>query len=252
MDRIVIFADHVIGYHISEYLHDNQIDFEILKIVSNQNNKSWWPRLEHNPKLSNNVFFFDTESTYSELLKTDIDYLLLLSWKHILPESIIKHVKKSIINLHYSLLPKHRGVYPINHAIESGDTETGITFHIVVNSIDAGPIIEQKKINIDPSDDASILLDKLDTIAYDTFKKIWKERNSWQEKFKPQIGKSCYNSHKKYLMNSKIDLESNFKGKDLINLIRSRNFGDKSLAYFIDEESGIKYFIHLKVIKSEE
>jgi methionyl-tRNA formyltransferase len=65
------------------------------------------------------------------------------------------------INVHASLLPKYRGAAPINWAIINGDRLTGNTIMKVVPRMDAGPMILQSQITINPDDDALTLEEKL-------------------------------------------------------------------------------------------
>ena len=53
------------------------------------------------------------------------------------------------INVHASLLPKYRGASPIQQALLSGDTETGVTVQRMVKELDSGPILAQRKIKIE-------------------------------------------------------------------------------------------------------
>ncbi len=50
-----------------------------------------------------------------------------------------------VVNLHWSLLPLHRGPCPATAAILAGDTESGLTLHAVTSSIDGGPILAQAR-----------------------------------------------------------------------------------------------------------
>lgn len=58
-----------------------------------------------------------------------------------------------LVNVHNSLLPRHRGVRPINWALKQGDTEHGVTVHEITPGIDDGPIIGQRSFSIDPERD---------------------------------------------------------------------------------------------------
>ena len=54
------------------------------------------------------------------------------------------------MNVHASLLPRHRGAAPVNHAILSGDTETGVTIMLMDEQLDHGPILAQRSLPIGP------------------------------------------------------------------------------------------------------
>lgn len=252
MDKVVVLADHNIGYDLVEYLFNNQSDFKLEKIYTNQNNQSWWKRIEDNKNIYHILNFYDSHKTPNELQLLEIDYLLLLSWKHIIPETLINSVRKKVVNLHYSLLPNHRGVYPINNAIMNGDKATGITYHVVNAEIDSGDIIAQEKIDIMWTDDTYTLLKKLDAIAFNLFKEIWPNRTKWDVRLIKQEKNLSYNSKKKFELSNLISMQKYYKAEDLVNILRSKTFNEKTSAYFIDEESGEKFSIKIKIVKLDE
>jgi len=65
------------------------------------------------------------------------------------------------INVHASLLPRHRGAAPIAHAILAGDTETGVTVQRMAARLDAGDILAQEATPIGPRETAGELTDRL-------------------------------------------------------------------------------------------
>lgn len=84
-----------------------------------------------------------------------------------LPEVIWAMPPLGTFNLHASLLPQYRGAAPINWAIINGETETGVTTFFLNAKIDEGAIIDYRKVEILPSDNAGSLHDKLMTIGAD-------------------------------------------------------------------------------------
>lgn len=65
------------------------------------------------------------------------------------------------INLHGSLLPRHRGAAPVNWAILSGDTATGVSVITLAQRMDAGEILAEGRTAIDPQETAGELHDRL-------------------------------------------------------------------------------------------
>lgn len=87
------------------------------------------------------------------------DYFLVVSYGKLIPNDWLATAKT--LNVHFSLLPKYRGALCIQEALKNGDHETGVTLMEMVEKLDAGPIISQKKIKIDLSDDVASLTTKL-------------------------------------------------------------------------------------------
>ena len=84
----------------------------------------------------------------NEILKLNPDIILVGSWSEKFKKPIINLPKIGTINCHPSLLPKYRGPNPYMRVIMNGETETGVTFHLMDENLDTGPILWQKKINI--------------------------------------------------------------------------------------------------------
>lgn len=79
----------------------------------------------------------------------------------ILPVDVFQIPEHGAVNLHTSLLPKYRGAAPIQWAIMNGERETGVTTFLIDREVDTGDILMQKRIPINPDEDAGSLHDKL-------------------------------------------------------------------------------------------
>lgn len=79
----------------------------------------------------------------------------------ILPASLISIPVHGTINLHASLLPAYRGAAPIQHALFNGEKETGVSIIKITPKVDAGNILAQEIVPIDPDENAGSLHDKL-------------------------------------------------------------------------------------------
>lgn len=80
--------------------------------------------------------------------KLNIDLSIVVAYGSILPENIINKPKFGTLNIHYSLLPKYRGASPLESALLSGDSETGVTIQKMVRKLDAGDIVATESLNI--------------------------------------------------------------------------------------------------------
>jgi methionyl-tRNA formyltransferase len=79
-------------------------------------------------------------------LKISFDFFLIAAYSKILTKDILQLPRLGVIGVHPSLLPKYRGMSPIQSVILNGDSETGTTLFLVDEKIDHGPIIAQKKL----------------------------------------------------------------------------------------------------------
>lgn len=89
------------------------------------------------------------------------DLIIVMAYGQILPEPLLALPKIACINLHASLLPRHRGASPIQSAILAGDPTTGITLMHMDVGLDTGDIVFAKEIPIQPTDTAGLLHDRL-------------------------------------------------------------------------------------------
>lgn len=94
----------------------------------------------------------NSEAFKKELLRLNPDIVLVGTWAEKLKKDILQLPKIAVINVHPSLLPKYRGPNPYLQTIWNGEEKTGITFHLMTEEFDAGPILLQKTIDIKPED----------------------------------------------------------------------------------------------------
>lgn len=102
-----------------------------------------------------------TPEFLNELKSFDPDLLVVAAYGRILPNAILDVPKIAPMNVHASLLPRHRGAAPIEGAILAGDAETGVTIMRIIEQMDAGPMYFQRKIPIEPTDTQATLKEKL-------------------------------------------------------------------------------------------
>lgn len=80
---------------------------------------------------------------------------------HILPNHLLEAFPHDVLNVHASLLPRHRGASPVAAAILAGDAESGATIMRVVREIDAGPVAGVVRTAIEPLDSAGTLMERI-------------------------------------------------------------------------------------------
>ena len=102
------------------------------------------------------------DSAYIERIQSFKPELVVLAgFMRILSEPFIHAFEGKIINLHPSLLPSFKGAQGIRDAYQYGVKVTGCSVHWVTPALDAGPIIDQKSVRIDPTDTLESLEQKI-------------------------------------------------------------------------------------------
>jgi len=80
----------------------------------------------------------------TELSSLKADVFVVAAYGRLLPPPVLETPSHGCLNLHPSLLPRHRGPSPVATAIEEGDTETGVTLMLLDKGMDTGPIVAQR------------------------------------------------------------------------------------------------------------
>jgi methionyl-tRNA formyltransferase len=85
------------------------------------------------------------EDSVASLRELSPELLVLADYGQIVPQAVLELPRHGALNLHPSLLPRHRGAAPIQAAILAGDDETGVTLMLMDAGLDSGPIVAQAK-----------------------------------------------------------------------------------------------------------
>jgi methionyl-tRNA formyltransferase len=96
-----------------------------------------------------------------EIAKLAPDLIVIAAYGQILKQPVLGIPRRGVLNVHASLLPRHRGAAPVLAAILAGDEETGVTVMRTELALDAGPILVQRRVPISPRDTAGALTERL-------------------------------------------------------------------------------------------
>jgi methionyl-tRNA formyltransferase len=95
------------------------------------------------------------------------DAIIIAAYGQILKQPLLDIPERGVLNVHASLLPRHRGASPVAAAILAGDSETGVTVMEVVLALDAGPMLARRALPIAREDTTGTLSAKLAEIGAD-------------------------------------------------------------------------------------
>lgn len=180
------------------------------------------------------------DEAIDKLRALESDLIIVVAYGKILSQTVLDIPKYGCINVHGSLLPKHRGAAPIQKCIMDGDSITGITTMFMDAGMDTGDMIYKREIEIDSKDTYNTLHDKLmllgaETLIYTMDKfieldgKLPRERQTDNFTIAPMID------------NETARIDFNSKGKDIVNKIRGLNMIPGAFAS-IDEERQYKIY----------
>ena len=150
----------------------NNFPIKISLIISNNKNaegniyakKFKIPYVFINTKLKNYE-----NKIFENLKKYKISFICLAGFMKIISNSLIKHYRGKIINIHPSLLPKFKGLNTFSRMLRNKEKRAGCTVHYVNEKLDSGNIIVQKKFTISKKDNEKILKRKTQKLEYRAF-----------------------------------------------------------------------------------
>lgn len=103
-------------------------------------------------RLRSDSAFFDSSTA---------DIIVVMAYGQLLPKAILNAPRLACINLHASLLPRHRGASPIQAAIREGDTESGVTVMFMDEGLDTGDILLAHRLALAPDETGGTLHDRI-------------------------------------------------------------------------------------------
>ena len=115
----------------------------------------------------------------------DVDAVLLVDYGALIPAELLEQALW--VNVHPSLLPRWRGAAPVERAIMSGDTETGVTVIRLAEELDAGPVGAAESFPIGPDDDAGAVYARAAELAPGLVKRVLEA-----QQFREQEGEATY------------------------------------------------------------
>lgn len=122
---------------------------------------------------------------FEHLERARVDVVVLAGFMRILKEPVITAYSGRIVNVHPSLLPKHKGANAPQLAIDARDSESGCTVHLVTAEIDAGRTLAQAKVPVLPGDTAETLHARIKTEEHKLLPQVL---NEWRERGLPVRG----------------------------------------------------------------
>jgi methionyl-tRNA formyltransferase len=104
---------------------------------------------------------FNAPENLERLRGLELDALVVVAYGLLLSVEALAVPRLGCLNIHASLLPRWRGAAPIQRALLAGDRQTGVTVMRMEPSLDTGPMLAARAIDLDPADTAQTLHDRL-------------------------------------------------------------------------------------------
>ncbi|MGQ0837094.1 methionyl-tRNA formyltransferase [Actinokineospora sp.] len=102
----------------------------------------------------------DDEELVAALKEADPDVIVATNWRTWIPPRIFTLPRHGTLNVHDSLLPAYAGFSPLIWALINGESEVGVTAHLMDETLDAGDIVVQRAVPVGPRDTTADLFAK--------------------------------------------------------------------------------------------
>ena len=144
------------------------IQGQVVKVISDQSYASGLQRARsHNiPAACVDATQHADRSSLERALTSSINeaqptLVVLAGFMRVLSADFLAPYAGRILNIHPSLLPRHRGLNTHARALAAGDAQHGASVHFVTAELDGGPVLSQAQLTVDPSNTASMLSERV-------------------------------------------------------------------------------------------
>jgi methionyl-tRNA formyltransferase len=161
----------------------------------------------------------DDPDLLRRLAEAEPDVIVATNWRTWIPPRIFNFPRHGTLNVHDSLLPAYAGFAPVIWALINGEKEVGVTAHMMDERLDAGDIVLQRAVPVEPADTATTLfyktLELFGPITVDGLDLIAAGKTDWI----PQDRSQASFFHKRSVEDSRIDWT--WPAQDIANLVRA-------------------------------
>ena len=179
-----------------------------------------------------------TEDFLNEIKATEADIGIVVAYGKILPRSVLEAFPLGCLNIHGSLLPRHRGAAPIQWSVLLGDDTTGVSIMQLDVGMDTGPVFLKKEIPIGVATTAGQLFDELAPLGASALIEALEGIEDGSLKATPQDENLA--THARMLKKSDGEFSFELPGKDVSQKIRGLDPWPG--AYLKTEKGALKVF----------
>lgn len=132
------------------------------------------PVRSFSPKQFTNKVEYERE-ILKELEAKEIELLVLAGYMRLIGPTLLNAYPNRILNIHPALLPEFPGLHGIRDAFEAGVKQTGVTVHYVDNGVDTGPILAQKRVDVEENETLASLEFKIHQAEHQLYPQVIQE-----------------------------------------------------------------------------
>jgi methionyl-tRNA formyltransferase len=166
--KVVFLGTPAVARRALEILLEAEKTLQVVLVVSqpparSPRGQSLVPSPVHQLAIERGIPVATPETARDETFLADLEALaphlcITAAYGNVLPERFLAIPTHGTLNIHPSLLPRYRGAAPVQRALEDGATESGVTIALTVKAMDAGPVVAQARVPVDPNEKAPAFL----------------------------------------------------------------------------------------------
>ena len=157
----------------------------------------------------------------SGLAAADADVMVACNWRTWIPPEVFRVPRLGTLNVHDSLLPRYAGFAPLNWAIINGETEVGVTAHVMDDRLDRGDIVLQWRVPVEPADTATdMFYATLELMGPITLEALGHLEHGTGERTPQDMAEATF-FHKRAVEDSLVDWT--WPAADIVNLVRAQS-----------------------------
>jgi methionyl-tRNA formyltransferase len=225
--RVVLFGYQTWGYRTLEALlgSEHEVVLAVTHPASDHAYESIWSDSVADLAAANDVPVViasrPDEHVVAALEAARPDIIVANNWRTWIPPRIFDFPPKGTLNVHDSLLPAYAGFAPVIWALINGEPEVGVTAHMMNDELDAGDVVLQRSVPVDPKDTAADLfhrtVDLIGPIVVDALARIARGDTDFA---KQDPSKASF-FHKRSIEDSRIDWH--WQADELERLVRAQS-----------------------------
>ncbi len=148
------------------------------------------------------------------------DVMVACNWRTWIPPEVFTAPRLGTLNVHDSLLPRYAGFAPLNWAIINGETEVGVTAHVMDERLDRGDIILQWSVPVGPADTTTDMFHAtLEMMGPITLEALGHLEHGTGQRIPQDMSRATF-FHKRSVEDSLIDWT--WPAADIVNLVRAQ------------------------------
>ena len=241
--RLLLMADKDVGGEIACFLL-KEFPQDLAAIVTIDRNSIFYEAKKVGVQTA---LFQSSQQVVHQLKKGAIepDLGVLAWWPKILREPLLSFPRHGFVNTHPSLLPYNRGKHPNFWALVE-QVPFGVSLHFVDDGVDSGDIIAQRVIDYGWEDNGGSLYAKAQHEIVSWFKEVYPVIRTLEiPRQKQNLEQGSFHRADEIDLVSKINLDTQYNARDLLNLLRARTFLGYPACWFCD--NGEEYEVRIEI-----